>query len=44
MLVSEPKNRDPAMRAQANCPDSENPLCRGYAITSMTAIVLNVEL
>jgi hypothetical protein len=36
--------RDPAMRAQASCPDGSNPLCRGYAFASTTAIVLNLEL
>lgn len=36
--------RDPAMRAQASCPDSGNPLCRGYALASMTAIVLKLDL
>jgi hypothetical protein len=36
--------RDPSMRAQANCPDDSNPLCRGYAVTSTTAIVLNLDL
>lgn len=36
--------RDPAMRAQANCPDSSNPLCRGYAVANTTSLVLNVEL
>lgn len=36
--------RDPAMKAQASCPDSANPLCRGYAIASATSVVLNLEL
>jgi YD repeat-containing protein len=36
--------RDPAMRAQADCPESASPLCRGYAFTSLTAIVLKLEL
>ena len=36
--------RDPAMRAQANCPDSSNPLCRGYAVANTTSLVLNLEL
>ncbi|MFZ5897004.1 MAG: hypothetical protein ACOY0T_38455 [Myxococcota bacterium] len=36
--------RDPAMRAQANCPDSSNPLCRGYSFASTTSLVLNLEL
>jgi hypothetical protein len=36
--------RDPAMKAQASCPDSGNPLCRGYALASATSLVLNLEL
>jgi hypothetical protein len=35
---------DSAMRAQASCPDSENPLCLGYAFSSTTAVSLNLEL
>jgi hypothetical protein len=35
---------DSAMRAQASCPDSENPLCLGYAFASTTALVVNLEL
>lgn len=35
---------DSAMRAQGNCPDSENPLCLGYAFTSTTALSVNLEL
>jgi hypothetical protein len=29
---------DPAMRAQASCPDDSNPLCLGYAFSSTTAL------
>jgi hypothetical protein len=36
--------RDPAMRAQASCPDDSNALCRGYSFTSTTSIVLDLEL
>jgi len=36
--------RDPALSAQASCPDDDNPLCRGYSIASTTALVLNVDL
>jgi hypothetical protein len=36
--------RDPAMRAQASCPDDNNALCRGYSFTSTTSIVLDLEL
>ena len=36
--------RDPAMRAQASCPDSDNPLCQGYSFASTTSLVLDVEL
>jgi hypothetical protein len=35
---------DSAMRAQATCPDAENPLCLGYAFSSTTALSLNVDL
>jgi len=35
---------DSAMRAQATCPDGENPLCLGYAFSSTTALSLNLEL
>lgn len=35
---------DSAMRAQAECPDSANPLCLGYAFASTTAVTLNLEL
>ena len=35
---------DSAMRAQAQCPDSNNPLCLGYAFASTTAVSLNLEL
>jgi len=35
---------DSAMRAQATCPDSENPLCLGYAFASTTALSVNLEL
>jgi hypothetical protein len=35
---------DPAMRAQAMCPDPDNPLCRGYSLASTTAISVNLEL
>jgi YD repeat-containing protein len=35
---------DSAMRAQASCPDSENPLCLGYAFASTTALSVNLEL
>lgn len=35
---------DSAMRAQAECPDDDNPLCRGYAVSSTTALSLNLEL
>jgi YD repeat-containing protein len=35
---------DSAMRAQATCPDSENPLCLGYAFASTTALVVNLQL
>lgn len=36
--------RDPAIRAQATCPDSENPLCRGESYSSSTSLVLNLDL
>ncbi|HET9960538.1 MAG TPA: hypothetical protein VFQ61_38975 [Polyangiaceae bacterium] len=36
--------RDPAMRAQASCPDDSNPLCRGYSIVSTSSIVLRLDL
>lgn len=36
--------RDIAMRAQASCPDDSNPLCSGYAFTSTTSVVLNLQL
>jgi hypothetical protein len=36
--------RDFAMRAQATCPDSANPLCRGYSFASTTSLVLNLDL
>jgi hypothetical protein len=35
---------DSAMRAQAACPDSSNPLCLGYAFASTTALSVNLEL
>ncbi len=35
---------DSAMRAQAECPDSSNPLCLGYAFASTTALTLDLEL
>jgi hypothetical protein len=35
---------DPAMRAQAVCPDADQPLCRGYAFSSTTALSVNLEL
>ena len=35
---------DSAMRAQATCPDSDNPLCLGYAFSSTTAVSLNLDL
>lgn len=35
---------DSAMRAQADCPDSANPLCLGYAFVSTTAVSLDLEL
>jgi hypothetical protein len=35
---------DPAMRAQAVCPDANEPLCRGYALASTTALSVNIEL
>jgi hypothetical protein len=36
--------RDLAMRAQATCPDSSNPLCLGYSITTTTSLIAKVEL
>jgi hypothetical protein len=36
--------RDPALRAQADCPDSNNPLCRGYSVSTTTALVLKLDL
>lgn len=36
--------RDRALRAQANCPDAGNALCRGYSVASTTSIVLKVDL
>jgi hypothetical protein len=35
---------DSAMRAQASCPDPDNPLCLGYAFSMTTAVRLNLEL
>lgn len=35
---------DSAMRAQASCPNSQNPLCLGYAFASTTALVVNLAL
>ncbi|HTQ08049.1 MAG TPA: hypothetical protein VMI54_29550 [Polyangiaceae bacterium] len=35
---------DSAMRAQADCPNSSNPLCLGYAFASTTAVTLALEL
>jgi hypothetical protein len=35
---------DSAMRAQAECPEDGNPLCLGYAVSSTTALSLNLEL
>jgi hypothetical protein len=35
---------DSAMRAQAQCPDGDNPLCLGYAFSSTTALSLNLGL
>ena len=36
--------RDLALRAQADCPDSDNPLCRGYTLASTTTLVLTLDL
>ncbi|MDQ2645383.1 MAG: hypothetical protein M3020_16310 [Myxococcota bacterium] len=36
--------RDPALVAQANCPESDSPLCKGYSLASTTSLVLNLEL
>ena len=36
--------RDLSMRAQAACPDASNPLCRGYAVATLTALSLRFEL
>jgi hypothetical protein len=36
--------RDPSIRAQANCPDSSNPMCRGYSLASTTSVILNLDL
>jgi hypothetical protein len=36
--------RDPAMRAQADCTDSNNSLCRGYALATTTSLILNLDL
>jgi N-acetyl-beta-hexosaminidase len=35
---------DPAMRAQATCPDAGNPLCLGYAFSSTTALSVDFAL
>ncbi|HWA77066.1 MAG TPA: hypothetical protein VG937_32245 [Polyangiaceae bacterium] len=35
---------DPAMRAQASCPDESNPLCLGYAFSSTTALSVDWSL
>jgi len=36
--------RDPALVAQASCPESDSPLCKGYSIATTTSLVLNLEL
>jgi len=36
--------RDLSMRAQASCPDASNPLCRGYAVATITALSLKFDL
>jgi hypothetical protein len=36
--------RDPALVAQASCPESDSPLCNGYSLASTTSLVLNLEL
>ncbi len=36
--------RDLSMRAQATCPDSNNPLCLGYAVATITSLTLKLEL